>query len=62
VKRAKVQSLGSLREQMKAVARGEYPAPPDEGKPSLNSVEAVRTPVDVSWSSTVQRVADERHN
>jgi predicted transcriptional regulator len=41
VKRAKVQSLQSLREDMKAVARGERPAPPDAGKPSFNSVEAV---------------------
>ena len=31
MKRAKVQSLGSLREQMKAVARGERPAPADAG-------------------------------
>ena len=41
MKRAKVQSLGSLREQMKAVARGERPAPADAGKPSFNSVAAV---------------------
>lgn len=41
MKRVKVQSLGSLREQMKAVARGERPAPADAGKPSFNSVEAV---------------------
>ena len=37
----KVQSLRSLREEMKAVARGERPAPADAGKPSFNSVEAV---------------------
>lgn len=41
MKKAKVQSLQSLREEMKAVARGERPAPPDAGKPSFNSVEAV---------------------
>ena len=41
MKRVKVQSLHSLREEMKAVARGERPAPLDAGKPSLNSVEAV---------------------
>ena len=41
MKRAKVQSLQALREEMKAVARGERPAPPDAGKPSFNSVEAV---------------------
>jgi predicted transcriptional regulator len=36
----KVQSLRSLREEMKAVARGERP-PADAGKPSFNSVDAV---------------------
>ncbi len=41
MKRVKVQSLQALREEMKAVARGERPAPPDAGKPSFNSVEAV---------------------
>lgn len=42
MKKAKVQSLRALREEeMKAVARGERPAPPDAGKPSFNSVEAV---------------------
>lgn len=41
MKSAKVESLQSLREQLKAVARGERPAPPDAGKPSFNSVEAV---------------------
>jgi len=37
----KVQNLRSLREEMKAVARGERPAPSDAGKPSFNSVDAV---------------------
>ena len=37
----KVQNLRSLREEMKAVARGERPAPADAAKPSFNSVEAV---------------------
>ena len=37
----KVQSLRSLREEMKAVARGERPAAADAGKPSFNSVDAV---------------------
>lgn len=37
----KVQSLRSLREEMKAVARGEKPAPADAGKPSFNSVDAL---------------------
>src|ERR1700674_922490 len=37
----KVQSLRSLREEMKAVARGERQAPADAAKPSFNSVDAV---------------------
>ncbi len=37
----KVQNLRSLREEMKAVARGERPAPADAGKSSFNSVDAV---------------------
>lgn len=41
MKHARVQSLRSLREEMKAVARGERPAPAEARKPSFNSVEAV---------------------
>jgi predicted transcriptional regulator len=41
MKHAKVQNLQSLREEMKAVARGERPAPPNASKTSFNSVEAV---------------------
>ena len=37
----KIQDLRSLREEMKAVARGVRPAPVDAGEPSFNSVEAV---------------------
>lgn len=37
----KIQSLRSLREEMKAVARGERPAPTDASKPTFNSVEAL---------------------
>ena len=37
----KVQSLRSLRDEMKTVARGERPAPADAAKPSFNSVDAV---------------------
>lgn len=37
----KVQSLASLREEMKAVARGERKAPADAARPSFNSVEAL---------------------
>ena len=37
----KVQGLRSLREEMKAVARGERSAPADAAKPSFNSVDAV---------------------
>jgi predicted transcriptional regulator len=41
MKHAKIQNLRALREEMKAVARGERPAPTDAGKPSFNSDEAV---------------------
>src|SRR5712692_2439054 len=41
MKQAKVQNLRTLREEMKAVARGERPAPAAASKPSFNSVEAV---------------------
>jgi predicted transcriptional regulator len=37
----KIQSLRSLREEMKAGARGERPAPANAGKPTFNSVAAV---------------------
>lgn len=37
----RIQDLGSLEREMRAVARGERPAPPDAGKPSFNSVEAI---------------------
>jgi len=37
----KVQNLRALREEMKAVARGERPPPVDAGKSSFNSVDAV---------------------
>lgn len=36
-----VQDLRALREEMKAVARGERPAPADAAKPSFNSVDAL---------------------
>lgn len=39
--KSKVQSLRSLRDEMKAVARGEHPAPADAAMPSFNSVDAV---------------------
>jgi predicted transcriptional regulator len=41
MKRYKIQNLASLEEEMRAVARGEQPAPADAAKPSFNSVEAV---------------------
>ena len=41
MKHTTIQSLSSLREEMKAVARGERPAPVEARKPSFNSVEAV---------------------
>ncbi len=37
----KIQSLRSLREQMKAVARGDRPVPAGAAKPSFNSVQAL---------------------
>ena len=41
MKKAKIQNLRALRDEMKAVARGERSAPPDAAKPSFNSIEAV---------------------
>ncbi len=41
MKRYKIQSLASLEGEMRAVARGERAPPPDAGKPSFNSVEAL---------------------
>ena len=37
----KVQSLRALRDEMKAVSRGEIPAPADAARPSFNSAEAL---------------------
>lgn len=41
MKRQKIQDLSALEREMRAVARGERPAPADAAKPSFNSVEAV---------------------
>jgi predicted transcriptional regulator len=41
MKRYKIQSLASLEEEMRAVARGERPAPADAAMPSFNSVDAM---------------------
>jgi predicted transcriptional regulator len=41
MKKARIQGLQSLREEMKAVARGERPAPAEARKASFNSVEAI---------------------
>jgi predicted transcriptional regulator len=41
VTKHKIQSLRSLREEMKAVARGERPAPADASKPSFDSIDTV---------------------
>ena len=41
MKTYKIQSLRSLREEMKAVARGERTAPADAAKLSFNSIEAL---------------------
>ena len=39
--RHKIQNLKALREEMKIVARGEWPAPVDAAVPSFNSVAAI---------------------
>lgn len=41
MKKYKVQSLTALKEEMKAVARGERPAPADASRASFNSVDAI---------------------
>jgi predicted transcriptional regulator len=41
MKRYKIQDLRSLEREMRAVARGERPAPADAAKPSFNSVDVV---------------------
>jgi len=41
MKRMKIQSLASLEREMRAVARGERPPPPDAAEPSFNSVDAL---------------------
>jgi predicted transcriptional regulator len=41
MKHAKIQNLRALREEMKAVARGERPAPANASRASFNSIEAV---------------------
>jgi predicted transcriptional regulator len=41
MKSPKIQSLRSLRDEMKAVARGERPAPADAARPSFDSVAVV---------------------
>jgi predicted transcriptional regulator len=41
MKKAKIEHLRTLREEMKAVARGERRAPSDASRPSFNSIEAV---------------------
>ena len=37
----RIQNLRELRDEMKAVARGQKPAPADAARPSFNSVEAL---------------------
>jgi predicted transcriptional regulator len=41
MKRSRIQNLTALERQMRAVARGERPAPADAAKPSFNSVDAL---------------------
>jgi predicted transcriptional regulator len=52
-----IQNLRLLREDMKAVARGNRPSPADAGKPSFNSVEAVvrlLTPDNRRWLALIR--------
>jgi predicted transcriptional regulator len=41
MKQHKIQNLSSLEREMRAVARGKRPAPPDAARPSFNSVQAL---------------------
>ena len=41
MKRYKIRSMDSLEREMRAVARGERPAPADAAMPSFHSIEAV---------------------
>jgi predicted transcriptional regulator len=41
MKQLKIRSLASLEEEMRAVARGERPAPADAAMPSFNSIDAL---------------------
>jgi predicted transcriptional regulator len=41
VPKFKIQSLESLREEMRAMARGERPPPPDAGMPTFESVDVL---------------------
>ena len=57
MKRFKIQGHAALREEMKAVARGESPAPKDAGGMTFDSVEALlrlqRRRIANSWRSFV---------
>jgi predicted transcriptional regulator len=41
MKRYKIQNLASLEKEMRAVARGERPAPADAARPTFNSIDAL---------------------
>jgi hypothetical protein len=43
MKRYKVQSLKSLEREMRAVARGERPAPTDAAAPTFESIDVIRS-------------------
>lgn len=60
MKEFKIQKLASLREQMKAVARGERKAPRDAGQASFNSVEAMARLLTADNRRLLAIIRDER--
>jgi predicted transcriptional regulator len=60
MKEFKIQKLVSLREQMKAVARGERKAPRDAGQASFNSVEAMARLLTADNRRLLAIIRDER--
>ncbi len=56
----KVQSLHELEAEMRAVARGERPAPPDAALPSLDSAEALLRLLTPENRSLLRTIRDSR--
>ncbi len=56
----KVQSLRDLEAEMRAVARGERPAPPDAAQPSLDSAEALLRLLTPENRSLLRTIRDSR--